>query len=91
MIGLYHSGCTRWGAMRKREPSEERVKTEPATYGDEFSTCTSCHRDTDGSELREMAPYAEKGTIAGLREPEVEWVALRYRRTGGASGTFSRE
>jgi hypothetical protein len=73
------------------ECHEERVETEPETYAEEFSTCTHCHRDTDGSELRQMAPYAAKETIASLGKPEGEWVALRYRSTGGESGTFSRE
>jgi hypothetical protein len=70
---------------------EERVKTEPATYAEEFSTCTHCHRDTDGSELRQMAPYAQKEErIASLGKREGEWIALLSRRGGGESGTFSR-
>jgi hypothetical protein len=70
---------------------EERIKTEPATYGDEFSTCTSCHRDGDGSELRQMAPYTQKEeTIASSGKWEREWIALRSRRGGGESGTFRR-
>jgi hypothetical protein len=69
---------------------EEKVKTEPATYAKEFSTCTHCHRDTDGSELRQVAPYVTKETIASLRKRKGEWIALRSRRGGGESGTFSR-
>jgi hypothetical protein len=50
---------------------EEQVETEPATYGAEFATCTSCHRDADGSRLRELAPYVVKEkTIAGIEERE---------------------
>lgn len=70
---------------------EEKVETEPATYGDEFSICTVCHRDGDGSELRQMAPYAAKETIASLTKPEVEWVALWYPETAGESATSSQE
>ncbi len=68
---------------------KEKVETEPATYAEEFSTCTHCHRDTDGSELRQMAPYA-KETIASLGAREGEWIAFRSRRGGGESGTLSR-
>ncbi len=49
---------------------EQKVKEEPATYEANFSTCTNCHRDTDGSRLRQMAPYTQKGTIASLVNQE---------------------
>jgi hypothetical protein len=50
---------------------EEQVEKEPATYGAEFATCTSCHRDADGSRLRELAPYVPKEkTIAGIEKRE---------------------
>jgi Ni/Fe-hydrogenase subunit HybB-like protein len=49
---------------------EEKVKTEPATYGANFAECTNCHRDSDGSRLRKLAPYAPKGTIASLTMQE---------------------
>jgi len=49
---------------------EEKVENESATYGAEFSRCTNCHRDADGSRLREMAPYVIKETIASIEERE---------------------
>jgi Ni/Fe-hydrogenase subunit HybB-like protein len=49
---------------------EEKVEKEPATYGTAFSACANCHRDTDGSELRQTAPYVDKGTVAGLTKTE---------------------
>lgn len=49
---------------------EQKVKKEPATYGKHFSTCTNCHRDTDGSPLRQMAPYTPTRTIASLGNQE---------------------
>jgi Ni/Fe-hydrogenase subunit HybB-like protein len=49
---------------------EEKVEQEPATYGAEFARCTSCHRDTDGSELREMAPHVVKEANAGVETRE---------------------
>ena len=45
---------------------EEKVKTEPATYSTYFSQCANCHRDADGSRLRQMKPYAPKGAIASF-------------------------
>jgi Ni/Fe-hydrogenase subunit HybB-like protein len=45
---------------------EEKLKAGPATYGANFSTCTNCHRDTDGSRLRKMAPYVTEEAIASL-------------------------
>jgi Ni/Fe-hydrogenase subunit HybB-like protein len=70
---------------------EEKVKTDPATYSEDFSRCAQCHRDTNGSELRKMAPYAPQGTVAGLAKPGARRLALRYRSAGGESGTFGRE
>jgi len=49
---------------------EEKVEKEPEIYGAEFSRCTNCHRDTDGSRLRQMAPYVTKETIAGIEQRE---------------------
>jgi Ni/Fe-hydrogenase subunit HybB-like protein len=50
---------------------EEKVEKEPATYGAEFSRCTNCHRDADGSRLRQLAPYVIKEEIiAGIEERE---------------------
>ena len=45
---------------------EEKVEKEPAVFDPEFARCTSCHRDANGSGLREMAPHVIKETIAGL-------------------------
>jgi hypothetical protein len=49
---------------------EQKVKTEPATYSTRFSECANCHRDTDGSRLRQMKPYAPKETIASFAKQE---------------------
>jgi hypothetical protein len=49
---------------------EEKVETEPATYGAEFARCTSCHRETDDSELRQMAPHVVKEANAGVETRE---------------------
>ena len=49
---------------------EEKVEKEPATYGAEFARCTSCHRDTDDSELRQMAPHVVKEANAGVETRE---------------------
>jgi Ni/Fe-hydrogenase subunit HybB-like protein len=45
---------------------EEKVEKEPAVFDPEFARCTSCHRDANGSGLREMAPHVVKETIAGV-------------------------
>jgi hypothetical protein len=52
------------------ECHEEKVEKEPVTYGAEFARCTSCHRDADGSRLRQMAPYVIKEAIAGVEARE---------------------
>ena len=49
---------------------EEKVEKEPATYGAEFARCTSCHRNADGSGLRQMAPHVIKEAIAGVEARE---------------------
>lgn len=49
---------------------EEKVEKEPATYGAEFARCTSCHRNADGSGLRQMAPHVIKEAIAGVETRE---------------------
>jgi Ni/Fe-hydrogenase subunit HybB-like protein len=64
---------------------EEQVEKEPATYAAEFATCTSCHRDEDGSRLRELAPYAAvEHTIAGQRPAAGKQMRLRSRHMGKA-------
>jgi hypothetical protein len=45
---------------------EEKVEQEPLSFRPEFSRCTSCHRDANGSGLRQMAPHVVKETIAGV-------------------------
>jgi hypothetical protein len=49
---------------------EEKFEKEPATYGAEFARCTNCHRDTDGSGLRQMAPHVVKEASAGVETRE---------------------
>jgi Ni/Fe-hydrogenase subunit HybB-like protein len=49
---------------------EEKVKTEPAIYSTAFSECANCHRDIDGSRLRQMKPYAPKEVIAKFTKQE---------------------
>jgi hypothetical protein len=63
---------------------EEKVEKEPATYGEEFSTCKNCHRDVDGSQLRQMAPYLPKGTVARPGRLGRERMALSF--AGMAAG-----
>jgi Ni/Fe-hydrogenase subunit HybB-like protein len=45
---------------------QEKVKNEPATHGTDFSECANCHRDVDGSRLRQIEPYAPKETVASF-------------------------
>jgi Ni/Fe-hydrogenase subunit HybB-like protein len=45
---------------------EEKVEKEPADFAPEFARCTSCHRDANGSGLRQMAPHVIRETIAGV-------------------------
>jgi hypothetical protein len=45
---------------------EERVEKEPASFDPEFARCSSCHRDADGSGLRQMAPHVMKEIFAGV-------------------------
>ena len=49
---------------------EEKVAEEPEKYSPNLSTCTNCHRDGDDSQLREMAPYVTKETVAGVTTQE---------------------
>jgi hypothetical protein len=70
---------------------EEKIKTEPVTLTQQFSTCTECHRGTNGSELRQMPPYATKETMANLEKRERGWTALRYHKRGSQGGTFNRQ
>jgi len=53
------------------ECHEEKIETEPATYGPEFARCTNCHRDANGSELQYTAPRVLKDGIAVV-EPSGE-------------------
>jgi Ni/Fe-hydrogenase subunit HybB-like protein len=49
---------------------EEKVEQEPVSFSPEFARCSSCHRDADGSGLRQMAPHVVKETIAGVDAKE---------------------
>jgi Ni/Fe-hydrogenase subunit HybB-like protein len=62
---------------------EETAEKEPAKYSAAFSGCTNCHRDTDGSELRQLAPYAPKDTIVGLPRRETALVVKESGRMEG--------
>ncbi len=39
---------------------EQKVKEDAQKYGAAFAGCLNCHRDVDGSQLRQMAPYVVK-------------------------------
>ena len=70
---------------------EEKAEKEAATYGDDFSTCTNCHRDTDDSQLRRMAPYVPKETVAQPQRARGERIALRSLSMGARDRAFIRE
>jgi Ni/Fe-hydrogenase subunit HybB-like protein len=47
---------------------EEKVAEEPEKYPVEFAECLNCHRDEDGSSLRQLSPYLTRDSADGKSE-----------------------